>query len=793
MRTIYFITILLFASVSSFSQITLKVKVISKSHQEVLESASVELKSIKNKYLQITDSKGVAEFNNLPKSEELIISVQHVSKQIFNSTIHLISNKEILVELEDEFFFLEPLEIKSIRSSSKSPFTKTNISKADLEKINLGADLPFLLNNTPSVVVNSDAGNGIGYTGMTIRGTDMTRINMTVNGIPYNDPESQGIFLVDLPDLSSSINSIQIQRGIGTSSNGAGAFGATINISTNEFNEKAYAEINNSVGSFNSLKNTIKIGSGLLNNAFTIDARLSNIKSDGFIDRASTNLQSAYLSAVYSNKKTQLRFNIITGKEKTYQAWNGISENVLKTNRTFNSSGTEKTGTPYENETDNYQQDHFQFFWNQIINLNWNFNTALYITNGKGYYEQYKAAQKFSKYGLPNYIVGTTTIFKTDLIRQLWLDNQLMGQIFSAEYKKNKTSLTLGGAWNIFTGDHFGKIIWANVGIPKDYKWYNTPAKKTDASFYSKWIYQINQNWNTFIDIQYRVVNYTMDGFRYNPTLNVNRKFNFLNPKMGIYYSKNNLQAYLSYAHSKKEPNRNDFEANAIQQPLHEQLHDIESGLSYTKKNFQINSTLYYMSYVNQLILTGKINDVGAYTRINVPKSYRLGFEIQSSYNFSKKLNLSGNITLSRNKIKEFTENIDNYDSGIQQSILYNNKDIAFSPNIISSLTLNYKPFKNADLSIFNKYVGRQYLDNTQNLNRSLNNFFTQDLRLNYSLNIKKIKSIDLLLQVNNIYNKKYEANGYTFSYIASGAQTTENYYFPMAGTNYFMGLNIKL
>lgn len=793
MRTIYFISILLLVSVSSFSQITLKIKVVSKSNQDALELANVELTLNKKKYLKLTDSKGVAEFKNLLLSQELYISVQYVSKKTFNSTIQLNTNQEIIVELEDEAFFLNPLEIKSIRSSSKSPFTKNNISKTELEKINLGADLPFLLSSTPSVVVNSDAGNGIGYTSMTIRGTDMTRINMTINGIPYNDPESQGIFLVDLPDLASSISSIQIQRGVGTSSNGAGAFGATINISTNEFNEKAYAEFNNSFGSFNSLKNTIKMGSGLLNNSFTIDARLSHIKSDGFIDRASTNMQSAYISTVYSNKKTLLRFNLITGKEKTYQAWNGVPENLLKTNRTFNSSGTEKTGTAYENETDNYQQDHYQLFWNQLINKNWNFNTALYVTHGEGYYEQYKAAQKFSKYGLPNFIVGTTTITKTDLIRQLWLNNQLKGQVFSAEYKKNKTNFTLGGAWNIFNGDHFGKIIWANVGIPKDYKWYNTPAKKTDASFYAKWNYQINQHWNTLIDIQYRSVNYTMNGFRNNPTLDVNRKFNFFNPKIGISYSKNNIQAYFSYALSKKEPNRNDFEANVLQQPLHEELHDFESGFAYTNNKLQINTTLYYMNYVNQLILSGKINDVGAYTRINIAKSYRLGLELQAAYTVSSTFNISGNITLSKNKIKAFIENMDNYDTGIQQAILHKDKDIAFSPNIISSFTLNYKPFKNVDVSIFNKYVGSQFLDNTQNKTRSLNKFFTQDIRLNYSLNINKIKSVDLLLQVNNIYNKKYEANGYTFSYILSGAQTTENYYFPMAGTHFMLGVNIKL
>jgi iron complex outermembrane receptor protein len=793
MRTILLTFVCSFFTLLSISQTTLQVKVVSKKNQEPLIAANVEIKNEKINLLKLTNTNGQVEFTDLLKNIKYSISVQHISKKKFTKTFSINSPMNLLIELEDEAFFLEPLEIKSIRASSNSPFSKINITKEEIEKVNLGQDLPFLLNNTASVVINSDAGNGIGYTGMTIRGTDMTRINMTINGIPYNDPESQGIFLVDLPDLSSSINNIQIQRGVGTSSNGAGAFGATLNISTNEFIEKSYAELNNSYGSFNSFKNTVKLGSGLLNNAFTIDARLSKISSDGYIDRASTNLHSAYVSAAYSNKKTQLRFNIITGKEKTYQAWNGVPENFLKTNRTVNSSGTEKTGLPYENETDNYQQDHYQFFWNQILNQNWKFNTALYITNGKGYYEQYKASQKFSKYGLSDFIVGSNTITKTDLIRQLWLDNQIKGQIFSLEFKKLKNTLSIGGAWNSFSGDHFGKIIWANIGIPKDYRWYNNFAKKTDASLYSKWNYQINQNFSALIDVQFRTINYTMNGFRNNPTLVVNRKFDFLNPKFGITYSKNNIQSYLSYALANKEPNRNDFEANTLQQPLHEKLHDVEFGFKYSRSKINFSSTMYYMGYVNQLILSGKINDVGAYTRINVPKSYRMGIELESTYNLTSKLNILGNITLSKNKIKEFTEYLDNYDTGLQQQTIHNNKDIAFSPNFISSFTINYNISKNLNLALFNKWVGKQYLDNIQNENRKLNNFFTQDFKLNYSFQFLNLKSIDLLLQVNNIYNKKYEPNGYTFSYIYGGILTTENFYYPMAGTNFMLGLNVKL
>jgi iron complex outermembrane recepter protein len=691
--------------------------------------------------------------------------------------------------------FLQPVEVTAIRAADKSPFAKTNLTKVQIEKNNLGQDLPFLLNQTPSVVVNSDAGNGVGYTGIRLRGTDASRINVTLNGIPYNDAESQGTFFVDLPDFASSINTIQIQRGVGTSSNGAGAFGGSINLSTNEVNTTKYAEINNSYGSFNTLKNTVKFGTGLFGKHFTVDGRLSNITSNGYIDRATSKLASGYLTAAYVTSNSSLRLNIFTGKERTYQAWNGVAEPFLKTNRTYNPSGTERTGTPYENEVDNYTQTHYQLFYNKKINNFWSGNVAVFLTKGKGFYEQYKADRKLSSFGLPNYFDGTSTIKKTDIVRRLWLDNNFYGSIFSLQYKKENTQITIGGGWNKYDGKHFGEIIWAAVqaAVPKNYRWYDLPATKKDFSLYTKWTQQLNNHWQSFVDVQYRNINYSINGFRDNPTLNVNNNYNFVNPKIGITYNKNSWQWYISYARAAKEPNRDDFEAALTEQPKAEQLNDFEMGIERKKPTYNYGVTFYYMQYKNQLVLTGKINDVGAYTRTNIPTSYRLGIELQGGYAINKKLSIAGNIAISDNKLKNFTEYIDNYDNSTQQTKLYTKSTIAFSPSVVAGSTIAIMPFKNASINLLSKYVDKQYMDNTANNSRSLNAFFVQDVNLNYTLTGKVLKNTQFIVQLNNVFNKKYEPNGYTFSYIYAGELTTENFYFPMAGFNLMVGVNVRL
>lgn len=689
---------------------------------------------------------------------------------------------------KDSFYTLSPVEVRAIRAGENAPFTKTNMGRKTIEKLNLGQDIPFLLNQTPSVVINSDAGNGIGYTGIRIRGTDATRINVTLNGIPYNDAESQGTFFVDLPDFSSSTGSIQIQRGVGTSSNGAGAFGGSINFSTNELNKLAYAEINNSYGSFDTWKNTVRAGTGLLGDHFTADIRLSNISSSGYIERASSNLKSFYFSTAYIDARRSLRLNIFSGKEKTYQAWYGISEaDLIAGNRTVNYAGMEKPGVPYDNETDNFRQDHYQLFFHEQINEVLSFNTAFFLTKGEGYYEQYKAGEDYGDYNI--LLTGTT-----DLVRQLWLDNDYYGNIFSLQYKSKRSQATLGGALTAYDGQHFGEVTWASNGLPEPrHRWYDHEADKKDLTIYLKELYRLNDHWHLFGDIQFRYVQYKIDGFRNNPFISVSNNYRFFNPKAGISYDRNGWKGFLSYAMANKEPNRDDFEAGITQQPRPEKLHDFEMGIERGRKLYNWAATLFYMRYKDQLVLTGKINDVGAYTRTNIPESYRMGIEVQGGVLFAEWLRAGGNISLSRNKVTDFTEFIDDYDNGGQKMNTYGSADIAYSPNIVGAATVELIPFKNLELALINKYVGDQYLDNTTNEERKLDAFYVMDARILYTINPKWLKEVRIIGQVNNVLGKEYEPNGYTFSYIYGGAQVTENYYFPMAGRNFMIGLNISL
>lgn len=783
-----------FLTLAINAQYTVKGTVMNRQTSQPVEAVSISL--LKDKLpvtTVVTDGDGKFEIN-LNKAGMYELEAGHVSMQKIEKKI-AVQNAITTIDFQlmQSTYYLEPLEIRSLRAGDKAPFTKLNLNKQYIENINVGQDLPILLDQTPSAVVSSDAGNGVGYTGIRIRGSDGSRINVTMNGIPYNDAESQGSYFVDLPDLASSLSSIQIQRGVGTSSNGAGAFGATINLSTNEFNEQAYGELNNSFGSFNTWKNTVKAGSGLIDGHFTIDARLSRITSDGYVDRASTNMQSFYLSTAWYNKNSSIRLNVLSGKEKTYQSWNGVSESQLKPDRTYNSVGTEKPGAPYENETDNFQQDHYQLFFNQSFSSRLSFNTAVFLTRGKGYYEQYKAGQAYSKYGLSAPIINGSPVAKTDLVRQLWLDNYYYGQIFSLQYKTGKDQLTLGGGWNRYDGDHYGNVIWAQVGIPKDYQYYNRDAFKTDVNIYTKWQHTLANHLVAFADLQYRNVQYKMNGFRNNPNVIVDRQFNFLNPKAGLTYTNKAWQAYISYALGNKEPNRDDFEAGVTQQPNFETLHNVEMGVEKKRLQYSYGANLYYMAYRNQLVLTGKINDVGAYTRQNIPQSYRLGLELQGTAKLCSLVNVGGNIAFSRNKIKNFTEFIDDYDTYKQVETVHKNTDISFSPSIVGGATVNILPLNNTTLSLVSKYVSRQYLDNTQQTQRSLNPYYVQDVRLSYVLRNKLFKEWNIIAQVNNVFNKMYEPNGYTFSYVYNAVNTTENYYFPMAGTNIMLAVNIKL
>ncbi|QES87921.1 TonB-dependent receptor [Rhizosphaericola mali] len=795
--------------ICSHAQIQLSGKVSDTSQNLAGATVTISGLTIKNNQQNTNDS-GIYRFSHLPENTDVKIKVSSVGKISVEKIVH-ISTQNIVLDftLNDNKYLLEPLEVKAIRASDKAPFTKTNLNAADIAKVNYGRDLPFALNQTPSVVVTSDAGNGIGYTSISIRGSDPSRTNITINGIPYNDAESQGSYFVDIPDVLSSTNSIQIQRGVGTSTNGSGAFGATINLSTNEIREKAYGEINNSFGSFNSWKNTVAAGSGLLNNHFYVDMRLSNIKSDGYIDRAKSNLQSMMLSTGYVSEKTSIRFNFITGKERTYQAWNGVPEDsILAGNRRYNSvgyMGLDKNGNPmyYKNQNDYYTQTHYQLFFNHKFSNNLNLNIATFLTRGKGYYEEYKQDASYADYSLPNYVpVVGDTIKNTDLIRQRYLDNYFYGQTFSLQYNKKNEDVTFGGSWTKYDGKHYGNIIWSQNGnIPYDDQYYNYPAWKSDQNVYLKWLHRMNSFWNLFADVQYRHVKYNMEGFEDTPENTpldtIKRTFNFLNPKAGVSFTKNGYNAYFSYALANKEPNRSDFEANLDNQPTKETLNDFELGTTKTDKKYSWGVTFYYMLYKNQLVQTGALNDVGSTVRVNVPNSYRAGVELQGSYQISNWINTTANLTLSKNKIKKFTGYYVAYDADWNQigttSQEYHNKDISFSPSIVSAGSINILPVKNVELSFISKYVGKQYLDNTQDDTRAISSYYNQDIRLIYTIHNFIFKEWTINGMVINVFNRKYNSNGAAYPSVYNGTLSNDNYYFPMAGTNYMAAINIKL
>lgn len=703
--------------------------------------------------------------------------------------------------------YLQPVEIRSLRAGSDAPFAKTELNKKDIEKANLGQDIPYLMQYTPSAVVTSDAGAGVGYTGIRVRGTDGTRINVTMNGIPVNDAESQGTFFVNFGDLASSTSSIQLQRGVGTSTNGAGAFGATMSISNMEQMDKAGVELTNSYGSFDTWRHTLKAGTGLLKNGFQFDVRLSQINSRGYIDRSNTDLKSMqFIAGWQASEKTKLRFMLMTGKEKTKQSWNGVPEDSLETNRTYNELGMRADGSYYDNQTDNYQQDYYQFFVDHKFSKYVTGHAALFMTRGRGYYEEYKLGQAYGNYGLPDNIQGTDTLTETDLIRQLWLDNYYYGSVFSLIYHKNKTQLTFGGGWNQYTGAHYGDVLWAmNGGVPDNYRWYDLDAQKNDLNLYLKLQQYAGEKLMLFGDLQYRNVAYNIYGFRDNPGVHTMPVYNFINPKAGLTYfiAKNGSKIeklYASVAVANKEPNRNDFEASPVDQPKHEQLYDVEVGYDRTVQKWQLSANYYYMRYNNQLVLTGEINDVGAYTRTNVPYSYRTGIELQAAYVPNHWLKLFANGTYSQNKILNFTEYIDNYDnaSGSQDVVNHGTTDIAFSPDFIGAGGVTLNPFRYMskgqvfEIDLLTKYVGRQYLDNTSNEDRSIDPYNLVDARIRYSIKTKPFRELGFNLMLNNILNKQYVSNGYTFSYVSGGALNTFNYFYPQAGFNFLLGVTMK-
>lgn len=701
-------------------------------------------------------------------------------------TFSLTSNAQEIVQDTTKVTELKEVTVSAVRAKDTDPITFTNVKAKEIEPRNLGQDIPVLLNYLPSVVTTTDAGNGVGYTYMRVRGSDGSRINVTLNGIPFNDSESQGTFFVNLPDFASSLESMQLQRGVGTSTNGAGAFGASLNMQTKSYQEEAHAEVSNSFGSFNTRKHTLSFGTGLHNN-FEINGRVSQIHSDGFIDRASSDMFGYLFNVNYVKETTLIKFLAFGGKEKTYQAWYGLEDqDKLENDRTYNYAGLyyDEFGNErfYDNETDNYWQNHFQLHWSEKWSEKWNSNIALHYTLGKGYFEQYKEDEDLSDYNLPSYQGN----FISDLVRKRWLDNDFFGATFALNYNDSKTDVLFGGAANRYLGLHYGEVVWTPNYIPNPNRYYDNFGNKDDVNAYIKATQKIGKL-NVFADFQYRIVFYQANSTKFD---DVNDTFRFFNPKVGFNYQLNFKNAFYGFAGiTNKEPRRDDYE-NGANKP--ERLYDFEGGWKYNSSNFRFNVNAFYMLYNDQLVLTGALNDVGAPVFTNSGKSYRLGLEVESVVKLSEMFNIQANATLSQNK------NIDFYFQRDGELQNLGNTNIAYSPNIVGATALNFLPIKGLQLSLLGKYVGKQYMGNIDSENSVLDAYGTLDFNANYVWNINKgIKSIVFSGLVNNILDLEYESNGYFYTYddTWSGPSTTTiegTGYYPQAGINFLLGATLK-
>lgn len=786
--------------------------------QRALPGATVIISDLNGIKVTVTDPFGRYEFADVAAGT-YTLKVTFVGYAEKTETVEISADVNRNVILDEKAFLTDEVVVSATRANEKTPTTFSTIDKEQIQKQNFGQDLPFLLNWTPSVVTTSDAGTGVGYTGVRIRGSDATRVNVTINGIPYNDSESMGTFWVNIPDIASSTQSVQIQRGVGTSTNGASAFGATVNVQTNKRNDVAYAEITNAYGSFNTRRHSFNFGTGLLNDKWVFDGRVSRIASDGFIDRAFADLKSYYFAGGYYGKNTMLKAIVFGGSERTYQSWYGVPEsrlnndvedmnttainegwNDLQTQNLLSSNSRTFNPYTYANQVDDYKQDHYQLHVSQNVTDNVNLNAALHYTPGQGFYEEYRYANDFEDYGLNPVTIGDSLIESTDLIRRLWLENDFYGFTYSLNVEKQKWNLVFGGGWNRYDGDHFGEIIWSQIAVvPADYRYYFSAGEKTDFNSYLKLNFDLTSKLNGFIDLQIRNVNYTAAG-KDNRQGNfiIDEQYTFFNPKLGLTYAANgNNQFYASYAIANREPVRDDFVDNPGKTPKHETMQNLEAGWRNSGEAHRLQVNYYLMNYKNQLVLTGEINDVGASVRTNVDKSYRMGVEVDGLIKLSRKLTWNANLTLSDNKIETFKEVLydygENFDEYNVVENVYGNTDISFSPSVILGSALSFNAFKNFDVSLLSKFVGKQYLDNTSNEGRSLESYFINDLRFSYAWMPKAIREVNFSILVNNVLGEVYESNGYTWGYLAGPTAYRENYYFPQAGTNWMAMISVKI
>ena len=727
---------------------------------------------------------------------------------------------------EDSLRLMELQEVQVIatRANAKTPVAFTDVKKEEISKVNFGQDLPFLLSTTPSVLTTSDAGNAIGYTTIRVRGTDASRINITSNGIPMNDAESHSIFWVNTPDLASSLQDVQIQRGAGTSTNGAGAFGASINMRTQNLSNVPYAELSGSVGSFDTYKGTVKVGSGLLSNHFAFDARISTIKTEGFRDRASANLKSYFIQGGYFGENTVVKLISFGGNEKTYHAWDGISREDLKTNRTYNPNGEIKINGKvagfYEDQTDNYRQTHYQLLIDQRLSSLWNLNIGLHYTNGYGFYQEYKNNRTLKEYLLEPFVVDDVTVKKSNLVRKKIMDNDFGGGVFSINYKGERAMASLGGGLNRYAGDHYGQVIWVMnylQDLDPKHNYYSNFAGKTDGNLYGKLNYNLTEALSVYGDLQYRFIHYTINGNNdkwdwtatpeHPQILDIREDFHFFNPKAGLFYQIDpHHSTYASFSVAQKEPTRNNYtDGLFLEHPRAEKLFDYELGYTFRNETLNAGMNLYYMDYSDQLVLNGKLNEIGEAMAENVKDSYRMGIELSLGAKLTDWLRWDLNGTWSKNRIKNYVGYVSDYnadtwdDMYTQTKLDAGNTPISFSPSFIgnSVLSMNYKGF---DASLQSQYVSRQYFDNFGSKEDSLDPYFVSHLSLAYTFHTKTVKDIIIGLTIYNLFDEKYETNGYSMTAaLYPNGDKSKGYklnsdprFYPMAGTNFLTHLTLR-
>lgn len=777
---------LLFA-IPAYSQFEVQGKITGEL-DEALAGATVRL--VDTHHAGATDAHGVFQFRDVQEGS-YFMEVRFLGYHTLTKRIRVNKSLTLTIRLKPDQLISDAVVVKGTRASEKDPVVYSQLAASDLNTGSRTQDIPYLLEMTPSLVATSDAGTGIGYTGLRIRGTDPSRINVTVNGIPYNDSESHDVYWVDMPDLVSSVSSIQIQRGIGTSTNGAAAFGANINIQTQVLKPEPYADWHVSAGSFNTFKNTVSAGTGLLSGHFAVDFRVSNLKSDGYIDRAFANMNSAFISAGWYTEKSILKATVFTGKELTYQAWGGVPAELLATNRTYNPY-------TYANEVDDYKQNHIQLHWSYHLMKNLNLNVALHNTRGSGFYEQFKEDQAFNDYLMDPVIIGGDTISTTHLVRRKWLDNNFFGGVYSVDYSSDKIDLQLGGGWNQYDGDHFGRIIWAQYASNSnpDENYYFSNGLKRDWSNYLKINYSVRKNGHLFADLQYRNISYRIKGEDDDQRiLDQEHLYNFFNPKTGIVVDLSaNQRVYASVGVGNREPKRSNFtDARPDQQVKPEKMVDFEGGYSLKLNQFRSSANIYYMNYKDQLVLTGEINDVGSPIMVNVEQSYRAGIELECAWKPLENLDFMANATLSSNKIGSFEEFVDDWDTWGQKSQILDNTDLAFSPRLIAAGRIGWNPMDQLNLQWNSKFVGDQFIDNSSSAERKLDSYFVNDVILSWSRAVGTIKMLRVFFQINNIFNHLYESNAWVYSYYYEGTRNQMIGYYPQAGRNFMMGLNLSL